>query len=282
MASPKRPLDNPHSKFQGKKARTRSMSPQNVIQSCLESREKVLEPPDRREGTDAGGSTSSVSKGNPSTMLYIKDNKTRQHPSVPPHHDTLRGRLQLMLYRRLLSQLVAKSPLYDFKPLWKRLGIKSSSRLPTKFLVQAKLIPDNADFQTISLDDVVTSWHELVKQANVQSVNENLELVYRLRFSPGMKQKSKKKRRKKKAIFFPEVDSCDTANSPKDIPTPKMAASEGSTAGPSNYMEDSATVTDVLGALSTVVDLEEAQLQWALRQSMVSPSDQEGGFPGGK
>jgi exonuclease V len=251
------------------------MSPQNVIQSRVESREKSLEPPDRREGTDAEGSTSSTSEVNPSTILYIKDNKTRRHPSVPPHHDTLSGRLQLMLYRRLLSQLVAKSPLYDFKPLWKRLGIKSSSRLPTKFLVQAKLISDNSDFQTTSLDDVVTSWHKLVEEANIQSVNENLELVYRLRPPPDMKQKSK-------AIFSPEVDSCETANTPKDIPTPKIVASEGSTAGPSNYMKESAAVTDVLGALSTAVDLEEAQLQWALRQSMVSPSDQEGGFPGGK
>ena len=204
-------------------------------------------------------------------MLYIKDNKTRRHPSVPPHHDTLSGRFQLMLYRRLLSQLVAKSPLYDFNPLWKKLGVKSSSRLPTKFLVQANLISDNTDFQTTSLDDVVTSWHKLVKEANVQGVNENLELVYRLRPPPDRKQKSK-------AISSSEVDNCDTANTPKDIPTPQIAVSENSSAGPS----DGATVTKGVGALPSVSDLEEAQLQWALRQSMTPLADQEGGYPGGK
>ena len=234
------------------------MSPQNVI-------------PDRGEGTDAEGSTSSTPGVNPPTMLYLKDNKTRRHPSVPPHHDTLSGRLQLMLYRRLLSQLIAKSPLYDFKPLWERLGVKSSARLPTKFLVQANLISDNADFPTTSLDDVVTSWHKLVKEANIQGVNENLELVYRLRPPPDVKQKSK-------AISFPEVDTCGAAN----MPTPQIAAYENSTAGPSNHKEDSATVIQGLGALSSVSDLEEAQLQWALRQSMMPHADQEGGFPGGK
>jgi exonuclease V len=246
------------------------MSPQNVIPSCLENREKVLEPPDCGEGTEAEGSTSSTSAVNPPIMLYLKDNKTRRHPSVPPHYDTLSGRLQLMLYRRLLSQLVAKSPLYDFNPLWKRLGVKSSSRLPTKFLVQANLISDNTDFQTTSLDDVVTSWHKLVKEANVQGVNENLELVYRLRPPPNGKQKSK-------VISFPEVDNCNT---PKDMPTPKVAASENSTACPSNHM--GATVTEGLGALPSVSDLEDAQLQWALRQSMMPLADQEDGFPGGK
>ena len=253
------------------------MSPNNVISSCLESQEKVLEPPDRTGGLNVERSTSSTSAVNPPTMLYLKDNKTRRHPSVPPHHDTLSGRLQLMLYRRLLSQLVAKSPLYDFKPLWKRLGVKSSSRLPTKFLVQANLISDNTDFQTTSLDDVVNSWHELVKEANVQGVNENLELVYRLRPPPDRKQKSK-------AISFPEVDNFDTAITTKDMPAPQITTSENSTAGPSNYMEASAIATDGLGAKSaftTVSDLEEAQLQWALRQSIMPLADQEGGFPGG-
>lgn len=234
----------------------------------------MLEPPDH-QGTDVEGSTSSISGVNPPTILYLKDNKTRRHPSIPPHHDTLSGRLQLMLYRRLLSQLIAKSPLYDFKPLWKRLGVKSSFRLPTKFLVQANLISDNINFQTTSLDDVVTSWHELVKEANVQGVNENLELVYRLRPPLDEKQKSK-------AISLPEVDNYDTANTLKDIPTPQTVASENSTAGPSNHMENGLTVTEGLGTLPSVSDLEEAQLQWALRQSMMPLAHQEGGFPGGK
>ena len=223
----------------------------------VESREKVLESPDRSEGTEAEEVTSSTSGVNPPAMLYLKDNKTRQHPSVPPHHDTFSGRMQLMLYRRLLSQLVAKSPLYDFNPLWKRLGVDSSSLLPKKSLVEAKLIPDNTDVQLITLDDVVSSWHELVRGANVQGVSENLELVYRLRIPPDRIQKSK-------AISSPEVDNCDTASTPKDIPTPQIVTPENSTTCPSNHTEGSATVTEGSG--------EEAR----------PLADQEGVFSGGK
>ncbi|KAF8808059.1 hypothetical protein BYT27DRAFT_7166540 [Phlegmacium glaucopus] len=283
-ASPKRPLDKPHSKSKAKKARTRSISPQNVIPSCLESREKVLDPPNRSETMVIEEPTSSPSAVNPPSMLYLMDNKTRRYRTVPPHHDTLSGRLQLMLYRRLLSQLVAKSPPYDFGPLWKRLGVASSSRFPTKFLVQANLISDNTEFQTTCLDDVVTSWHKLVKEANIQGINENLELVYRLRPAPDIKQKGK-------AIALPVLDECETANTPKDIPVQIAAliGAESSTAGPSNRMENSlmtggpsANSNNRPSGLSSVSDdLEDAQLQWAIQQSMMPPSDREDKFPAG-
>ncbi|KAF8808066.1 hypothetical protein BYT27DRAFT_7256589 [Phlegmacium glaucopus] len=171
-------------------------------------------------------------KINPPSMLYLMDNKTRRYRTVPPHHDTLSGRLQLMLYRRLLSKLVAKSPPYDFGPLWKRLGVESSSRFPAKFLVQANLISGNTEFQMTCLDDVVTSWHKLQKG---------------------------------KAIALPVLDDCDTANTPKDIPVQIVAliGAESSTAGPSGLS-----------------DLEDAQLQWAIQQSMMPPSDREDKFPG--
>jgi exonuclease V len=168
-------------------------------------------------------------------MLYLKDNKTRLYRTVPPHHDTLPGRLQLMLYRRLLSQLVAKSPLYDFGRLWKRLGLKSSSRFPTKSLVKANLISDNPDIQTTCLDDVVSSWHKFIERANIQGINENLELVYRLASSTRASSTKKKKKKKQKAIPLPRVDDYDTAHMPKDILAPQIAALTGvenSTAGP--------------------------------------------------
>ena len=191
-----------------------------------------------------------------------------------------------MLYRRLLSQLVANSPFYDFGPLWKRLGVKSSSPFPTKFLVQANLISDNIDFQTTCLDDLVVSWHKLVKEANIQGISENLELVYRLRPPPGRKQKGK-------AVSLPEVADCETANAPKDIAAQVavLFGAESSTAGPSNHTEKSAIIAEEPRAncgssdirpsdLSSVSDLEAAQLKWALQQSMMPQSDQEDEFPG--
>ena len=282
-ASPKRPLDKPHSKSKAKRTRTRSISPQNVIPSCLEGQGKVLQPLDPGEKTVIEEPTSSSSGVRPSAMLYLKDNKTRRHRSVPPHHDTLSGRLQLMLYRRLLSQLVANSPLYDFRPLWKRLGVKSYSRFPTRFLVQTNLISDNSNFQTTCLDDVVTSWHTLVKEANIQGINENLELVYRLRPPPDRKQKGQ-------AISLPELDDYDIANTPKDIPAQitALVGAENATAGPSNYVENNVTTTEKPRTKcassdirpSSISDLEDAQLQWALQQSMMPQSDQEDKFPG--
>ena len=222
-----------------RRAQIESMSPQDEIPSSLESGEKVLEPPDCGEGTEAEESISSTSDVNPPTMLYLKEYKTRPYPSFPFYHDTLSGRLQLMLYRRLLSQLVSRSPLYDFNPLWKRLKVNPSSRLSAKFLVMANLTSDNSEFQPKTLDDVVSWWHECIEEANVQGVNENLELLYRLRNPPDGKQKSK--------AILSGVYSWVTANTPKDIPTHQIAASEISTAGPSNHVEDSARVPEALG-----------------------------------
>ena len=63
-----------------------------------------------------------------------------------------------------------------------------------------------------------------------------------------------------------------------NMPTPQIASPENSTAGPSKHKEDSTIVTEGLGVLPSV----QAQLQWALRQSMIPLEDQDGGFPGGK
>ena len=40
------------------------------------------------------------------------------------------------------------------------------------------------------------SWHKLIKEANIQGIDENLELVYQLRLAPDTMQK-----REGKAIF---------------------------------------------------------------------------------
>ena len=218
---------------EGSTSSTSGVNLPSMPPSWSESSEKVHEPTDRREGTEAEGSTSSTSGVNPPTMLYLMENKTRSYASVPPDHDMLKGRLQLMLYRRLLSQLVAKSPLYDFNPLWEKLKIKSSSRIPKKILVKVNAVLKSTDSQSITLDDLVSSWYELVKEADVQGVNENLELVYRLR--PSVKTQ------KGKAIATTRKGIKDTPDFWSKF---LMTSSENSTAGPSNHMEVNATVTE--------------------------------------
>ena len=151
--------------------------------------------------------------------------------------------------------------------------MRSSSRFPTKSLVEANLISDNPDLQTICLDDVVSSWHKFVERANIQGINENLELVYRLTPSTdqqGKKPSTHKKKKKRKAIPLPKVDDCDTTHTPKDILAPRMTAFTGvenDTAGPPIYTKDDATIPEGLGA-KCASDL----------QSMMSRSDQEKGM----
>lgn len=85
-----------------------------------------------------------------------------------------------MLYHRLLSDLVTSNPPYDFPALWKKLGLRSAQKLSTAFLMEAKLISHSDNFQVVCLDDLATSWHNLVACSNISAVDPTLELVYRL------------------------------------------------------------------------------------------------------
>lgn len=112
--------------------------------------------------------------------LHIIDTKTRLNESLPKDEDTLSSRLQVMLYHRLLSDLVTSNPPYDFPALWKKLGLRSAQKLSTAFLMEAKLISHSDNFQVVCLDDLATSWHNLVACSNISAVDPTLELVYRL------------------------------------------------------------------------------------------------------
>lgn len=117
--------------------------------------------------------------------LRIIDTKTRLNESLPRDEDTLSSRLQVMLYHRLLSDLVTLNPPYDFPALWKKLGLRSAQNFSTAFLVEAKLISHSDDFQVVCLDDLATSWHNLVACSNISSVDPTSELVYRLQPESG-------------------------------------------------------------------------------------------------
>ncbi len=109
--------------------------------------------------------------------LHLLDAKTRRQDSLPREEDALVGRLQLFIYRTLLRELIALEPPYNFDHLWKTLGVDPAASLPTRFLVQAQLIPNNDDFATISLNDLVASWHRLVEGEKLH-ISLVLELVY--------------------------------------------------------------------------------------------------------
>jgi len=203
-----------------------------------------------------------------------------------------------MVYRRLLSELVATNPPYDFKPLWTKLGLDSSAIFPTQFLVQAQLIRHTTpEFETTCLDDLVRSWHKLVQQSNIQGVDPHLELIYRLRPPPDVKKKGKAVE-----ITQPEVgnDSDDEelakaiAASLEDVSAGNLASAPG----PSKHFQSHSLATDKnIEHASTDMDplspsqpavpvsgLEDVQLQWALQQSILpqvaapGPSDTAGEY----
>jgi len=116
--------------------------------------------------------------------LHLRDAKTRQWPSIPEDAEALAGRLQLYCYFTLLDNLLALEPPFDFDMLWRKLGVKPDVKLPTKFLVQAQLMSDNEDLELISLNDLVTTFYELIRDQTMH-VSPFLELVYYLRQPKG-------------------------------------------------------------------------------------------------
>ncbi|KAF8899111.1 exonuclease V [Infundibulicybe gibba] len=128
-----------------------------------------------------------------SDVLYLIDTKTRRSDSLPSHDDTLSSRLQLMLYHRLLSDLITTSPPFDFPSLWKRLGLDSSRVFSDRFIEQAGLSIDNERPPTACLDSLVTSWVNLILDMKCPSVSNHLQLVYRLQPNSGQWKRESKR-----------------------------------------------------------------------------------------
>ena len=211
--------------------------------------------------------------------LHIKDNKTRRSEYLPSDADSYSGRIQLMIYRRLFSELLAINPPYDFGPLWRKLGLDSKEIFPTRFLVQAHLVEENGNFQTACLDDLVDSWHKLVKESNILGVSQNLELIYRLRPPPDSKGKQRATDPQDIEPTAQDKDLADAiAASLRDV----HAGDDCQVAGPSKISppetpEPGGVTEGVTGEYS---DLEDAQLQWALQQSLLPSTSSCRPLPG--
>ncbi|KAI9058437.1 hypothetical protein FKP32DRAFT_1669281 [Trametes sanguinea] len=149
--------------------------------------------------------------------LHISDTKTRIRPTLPPDEDAYSSRLQLMLYHRLLSNLLASadstvpaaSPL-DFAALWARVGVNPARRFSENFLTQAGLTPSATDATTHSngstmgcLDDLVAAFKSTAQALCISRVDETLTLVYR--------KQPERKRSKGKGRLDSLVDSAVTA-----------------------------------------------------------------------
>ncbi|KAF8204015.1 exonuclease V a 5' deoxyribonuclease-domain-containing protein [Pholiota molesta] len=251
--------------------------PDQKSRSVLQSRKATTSDDSIPEGP------APISEPSTSYALYIKDSKTRKRDSLPSDADMYSGRIQLMIYRRLLSELVSTNPPYDFRRLWDKLGIDSTEVFPTRFLVQAQLIEESDQFKTACLDDLVNSWHKLVKEFNVVGVDPQLELIYRLQ-PPQQDRKGKDK----------ETQQNDDKSSVEDEDLAKAIAAslrdmdsgeQTPVAGPSNLDEPiSVTAQDVIEPINEnatilqnssdeVSNSDDIQLQWALQQSILPQAD---------
>ncbi|KAF9469771.1 exonuclease V [Collybia nuda] len=128
-------------------------------------------------------------------ILHLVDTKTRRSNTLPLFEDTLPSRIQLMLYHRLLKELMSVSEPFNFTYLWDRLHLRSSETFSTRFLVQAGLLVENSTFPMTSLDGLAKTWAETVQQAQVTTVDPNLTIIYRLQSHLNSKGKGKMRAR---------------------------------------------------------------------------------------
>ena len=132
--------------------------------------------------------------------LHLSDTKTRTRPTLPPEEDAFAGRIQLMLYHRLLSNAlsasqpdIASSQPLDFDAFWRKAGVDPTRRFSDSFLLQAGL--PNArrapregetlenpatDLSSINcLNDLTRAWHREVEALNAVRVDNTLTIIYR-------------------------------------------------------------------------------------------------------
>ncbi|PPQ99942.1 hypothetical protein CVT26_009297 [Gymnopilus dilepis] len=259
----KRPAESASSPVNGKRARTISPS-QRRVDSYFSSPKKSVE---KAAAIDVDLPTETQT----GYLLSIKDHKTRNRPFLPSDADMFPSQLQLMTYRRLLSELVSRDPPYDFARLWDTIGVDPTVVLPTKFLVQARLIKDTSDFPSTSLNDLVDSWRDLLDRSNILGVDTTLELIYHV------KPNDIKGKRKARVGHRPMVTSDEDADLARAIALSleSAAVQGGGESSRSTTGEDAAaTVSEVVPAQTTdaLSETEDAQLQWALQQS-VSPAN---------
>ncbi|KAF8346993.1 exonuclease V a 5' deoxyribonuclease-domain-containing protein [Amanita rubescens] len=110
-------------------------------------------------------------------VLQLLDTKTRRTDSLPSPEDALPSRLQLMLYYRMLSDLVSESSPFDFSSLWDKLRLDSGQIF-------------SAQREQLVWTDLVHLLRRTVEKLDLVGVNQRLQLVYRLQQSRAKKERN--------------------------------------------------------------------------------------------
>ncbi|KAJ2932816.1 hypothetical protein H1R20_g4269, partial [Candolleomyces eurysporus] len=179
------------------------------------------------------GNKSSEKRKEGRFSLLLRDTKTRVKDAMPPEEDTNGSRLQVMLYHRLLSELISTEKSFDFVALWDRLGIDSQVEFSTGFLVQAGLLDHNNGFSVINLDGLVDSWRRTLEASSIVDVDPNLQLVYRLQPRPSDNSNGKGKERASFAPNESQLYNAEARYIATQIRNSLLNGQEGLAEGPS-------------------------------------------------
>ncbi|KAJ7508468.1 exonuclease V [Mycena galericulata] len=113
----------------------------------------------------------------PQYTLRVIDTKTRRTESLPSDEDAEPARLQVMLYRRLLTALLETFAPFDFAALFAHLNLDPSAPFSDGFLKQAGLLL--ADSPPACLEDAVMLLRTRIAELRLPAVDETLQIVYR-------------------------------------------------------------------------------------------------------
>ncbi|KAH9962734.1 exonuclease V [Lactifluus volemus] len=157
--------------------------PASVLETPRKSKRRREPSPSQAHLTDFF--TSPPSKANSVRSrgyeLRLLDTKTRRSDTLPSYDDAFSSRMQLMLYRHLLSALL--SPSFSFKMFWERVQVDPSAQFSDEFLLQVGLARQTDGKVLLGypacLDDLVDLWCSTIHSSPLQSVSPTLEIVYR-------------------------------------------------------------------------------------------------------
>lgn len=220
---------------------------------------------------------------------------------MPRDSDTLPARLQLMLYHKLLSNLLAAPPsprALDFNSLWTRLGISPTEQFSPTFVKTAGLDQLGSVQEVQCLRDLVKVWRHSVDALHVTDVNTELTVEYRSRrtrrkkgAAKGSSDKGKEKEKESAATSDIEMD-ISTQQEEAEVQQALLASLESGTLHQSDanmdvsgshlspaQMETASPGTSV--TLSTNaspgpegteaakhIPAEDPELQWAIHESL--------------
>lgn len=224
---------------------------------------------------------------NKAKKLYLIDNKSRGTATLPHSRDVLPAHLQLMLYHRLLSNLLfppvaeagsTSSPQYDFARLWRHVNVNPSLPFKSKFLQDLGQIGD-ADLRC--LEDVVGLWNRTVEslRRSIRGINGDLEVVYRTRAKTAVEQRrseqenevqSKGKRKHGRAGHSDDGAASDTSGRKRLRSKSLEADTAGSPTGASaQFSEEEQQLQRAIAlSLAPLGDVEDADLQRAIAASL--------------